>query len=319
MEYRGDTLDDMYWHIYNDIVARGEVRETRETKSYELRNVAVTQVQNPHLFSLPLLHNKCLSYGELMLILGGVTSVRAYTFYSTAFKRWGEDGKMPGAYGGRFSLLQIRRILNRIERDERTRRAVVAIYNNEMDISPTGGMIDVACNVALHFVPNHGALDLNVFARSTDFRKGFVYDMGMWSILLHLVSGAAFMKPGELMFFTSSLHVYEEDRDYLNVHNGGMSHVHQPTVGSWSCSADDIAWLTRLENNVRQDGALGAMPALTSSDSDALHLYSLLPMIQLARNRKHVQLIRPFFEHPLWRINSKYYEFAAGSLLEGQR
>jgi hypothetical protein len=312
LHIRTDVLDSAYGSIFNTLRKDGVQRFPRSLKTYDIGFAVIELERNPHMFVRQLNHSKILAYGELMLILQGTYDARAYQFYSKEFSKYVERGKVPGAYGRRMQWSHVRKTLMRIKDDPDTRRACVAIYTNTYDLPESQywekDRLDVACNLMLHFEPANEKLNLNVFSRSTDFRRGFVYDVTMWSLLLAIAADWCELKPGLLRFTTASLHLYDSDVVAIEAALKQNGRLVEQKWGTPSKQDDAISTMLLNEMQSRD----GMVPHRLNSRMSTVQL---LPLIQHAKNTRNVPLLESLTASTAWKSNEEYYVYAAGRML----
>ena len=162
--------------------------------------------------------NVVTQIAETMWVLAGRNDVEWLGHYLPRAKDFSDDGKVwRGGYGPRLrawdgglldsDIDQIRHIVDLLNEDRTSRRAVVSIYNPAVDTAPGK---DIPCNDFLSFISRNGRLDLSVFVRSNDLIWGWSgINAFEWSTLQEIVAGILGLKVGHLVFNTTSLHIYD--------------------------------------------------------------------------------------------------------------
>lgn len=204
------------------MVINGDERMSRAGATRELNNVMVTLL-DPFPFEITTPGRKVslpAQIAETMWILAGRNDVEWLANYLPRAAEFSDDGKTwRGGYGPRLRAFaadenaawagtdQLRHVVELLVQDRDTRRAVVSIYDPELD--STGGK-DVPCNNWLHFLYHDDALNLAVTTRSNDLMWGWSgINTFEWSALLHIVAKLTGLRPGRVTFNISSLHLYE--------------------------------------------------------------------------------------------------------------
>lgn len=107
-------------------------------------------------------------------------------------------------------LYPLYQVVQNFKRNFNTRRA----YILEPDYHPKGP----PCILAYHFIQRGGKMDLNMFLRSSDFLKVLPLDLYAARRFLQMVveqvnqgEEYARFRPGKVVAFISSLHIYIED------------------------------------------------------------------------------------------------------------
>lgn len=149
---------------------------------------------------------------ETMWILAGRNDIEWLENYLPRAAEFSDDGiTWRGGYGPRIrhfrGVDQLKHVADLLNEDRHTRRAVISIYDAELDSKPGK---DVPCNNWLHFLPRDGKLDLHVVARSNDVIWGWSgINAFEWSVLLEVVARMTNFDVGQMHFSVSSFHLYE--------------------------------------------------------------------------------------------------------------
>jgi len=156
---------------------------------------------------------------ESAWVLAGRDDMEFLSNYLPRARDFSDDGLVwRGAYGRRLRAWprrnegdvvdQLAWVVDLLRRDPLTRRAVMTIYDPDVD-SASGK--DIPCNNWLHFQNRAGALHLHVATRSNDLMWGWSgINAFEWSVLLEVVAGLVGLNVGQLHFSISSLHLYEK-------------------------------------------------------------------------------------------------------------
>jgi len=116
-----------------------------------------------------------------------------------------EHGMDIGNYCWRIAP-QIRRIVETLQKDQDSRQAVIAIYNNLFDQRVTK---DVPCTLNLQFLIRNGRLDMIATMRSNDLLWGFSYDINQFSFIQKLIAMFLGLPTGIYVHHSNSLHIYD--------------------------------------------------------------------------------------------------------------
>lgn len=179
---------------------------------------------------------------ETMWLLAGRNDVGWLSHYLPRAAEFSDDGETwRGGYGPRIRKWQataqsgrpwsnqehtdqLAHVVDLLKRDPATRRAVMAIYNPEIDTEPGK---DIPCNNWLHFLPRDGVLHLHVATRSNDLMWGWSgINAFEWTVLLNVVAELTEMGRGSVTFAISSLHLYER-------HWEKAANIAQRSVDPW--------------------------------------------------------------------------------------
>lgn len=159
---------------------------------------------------------------ESMWILAGRNDIEWLSHYLPRAAEFSDDGKTwRGGYGPRLrgfgphnikfpdGVDQLGHVVDLLKRDPLTRRAVMSIYDPQID-SVVGGGKDIPCNDFIQFMSRLGKLDMHVFIRSNDLMWGWSgINAFEWSALQEIVASLLGIQIGYLHFSISSLHLYD--------------------------------------------------------------------------------------------------------------
>jgi len=215
VEFILDNLRGDYVELVRQVAFAGKTVETRGLATREL--TAVTLVF-PNILN-PLLPvgvgrgvSSKLAAVEALQLISGVQRHDLIQKVTPNFDAVLVDQQDPdyGAYGPRI-VDQVGDCLDVLLADPTTRRAVIAIWNEE-DLTHDG---DRPCTVFLQFlVRDNGygpALELHSHMRSQDVWLGVPYDIFMFTQLQHTVAYIMGLPVGQFVHHTTSLHMYETD------------------------------------------------------------------------------------------------------------
>ena len=177
---------------------------------------------------------------ETMWVLSGRDDVDWLSTYLPRAPQFSDDGEVwRGAYGPRLRssgealLDQVDYVVELLKGDPLTRRAVIQIYNADIDSQPGK---DIPCNDFITFQSRLGKLHMHVFVRSNDLVWGWSgINTFEWSVLQEVIASILGIGVGNLTFATSSLHIY--DRHWKKMRDLSDSH---PTEGftPWDAAFD---------------------------------------------------------------------------------
>ena len=105
-----------------------------------------------------------------------------------------------------FQMDQIKWVLNLLQKDPNTRRAVVSIWNAEFDTKESK---DIPCNDLLMFKVREGQLYLTVANRSNDLHWGLCTNVFQFSFILELMANILGLEVGHQTHNSQSLHIYK--------------------------------------------------------------------------------------------------------------
>lgn len=194
----------------------GELLEskTRGQRRLQYPMPIVTTYQNPRervLFDATRDANPFFHFMESLWILGGRSDVRWLEQWLPTIAQYSDDGlDFHGAYGYRLRVdNQIEHVLHRLRKDPDTTRAVLAIYDREMDAQYDGK--DMPCNCTLFLGIQNDRLNLTVANRSNDMIWGaYGANVVQFSMLLEYLAGALGVKVGWYAQMSNNAHIYPE-------------------------------------------------------------------------------------------------------------
>lgn len=158
---------------------------------------------------------------ETMWLLAGRDDVEWLATYLPRAPEFSDDGKVwRGAYGKRLRSWRTRTagpfdqlawVIELLRKDPLTRRAVMAIYDPDVD---TQDGKDIPCNDFLQFQAREGKLHAHIFIRSNDLMWGWSgINAFEWSVVQEIVASMTGNQMGELRFSISNLHLYDRHWD----------------------------------------------------------------------------------------------------------
>ena len=219
------------------LIDAGEVVDVRGERTRELRArlIEISEIRARHIV-VPHRHNNVFaSIAESMWVIAGRNDLNFLGAYLKRASDFSDDGvTWRAGYGPRLrnwnGVDQLWEIVKILRADPLSRRAVISIYDPDRDFIASR---DIPCNNWLHFLMRDGLLDLHVAARSTDIWWGFSgINAFEWTLLLEIMARWLNCRPGRLVFFSSSLHLYERHFDKASLLLGSR---HQQVASSNDC------------------------------------------------------------------------------------
>lgn len=200
-----------------EVLQDGQPVRVRGKGTHELLARLVT-VEKPveRFITLPKRRNDVFhAIAETIWMISGRDDVAFLERYLPRAPDFSDDGIVwRGAYGPRLrnwaGVDQVDEIRTLLIDQPESRRAVAVLFDPSRDFQDTK---DVPCNNWLHFVRRAGRLDLNVSIRSNDILWGFSgINTFEWSVLQEMMAFWLGLPVGQVNFFISSLHLYDERR-----------------------------------------------------------------------------------------------------------
>jgi thymidylate synthase len=245
-----------------DIEVRGSL--TRELCAH---TIEIEDVLNRYIVLSNRNNNVFASIAEGMWLLAGCSDLPYIEAYLPRATDYSDDGETWRAgYGPRLrnwnGIDQLAEVLSILKKDLSSRRAVAVLYDPDLDFVESK---DIPCNNWLHFLARSGRLDLHVAARSLDIWWGFSgVNVFEWSLLLELMAFWLKQEPGRLVFFTSSLHLYQRHFDaakrvLADVAKAQLEEAWLPApkfTTAWEDFAPELAEWMRVEERMRYGSKL---------------------------------------------------------------
>lgn len=197
-----------------EILTSGEIIDVRGSRTRELvpRALEISESRERYLAVAGRNNNVFAQIAESMWVIAGRNDLEYLAPYLPRAPEFSDDGTTwRGGYGPRLrdwnGIDQVEQILRLLLEEPGSRRAVIGIYDPDRDFVESR---DVPCNNWLHFMVRDDKVELHAVARSTDIWWGFSgINIFEWSLLLEMVAYWLGREPGRLVFFTSSMHLYE--------------------------------------------------------------------------------------------------------------
>lgn len=161
--------------------------------------------------------NPFFHLAEFVWMMSGSNNVRFIEHYNKRMRQYADPGTdvHHGAYGHRwrkhFNVDQILQVVQLLRSDPTTRRAVLGMWDPEVDLS---NHADLPCNTHIYFRAPGGVLHMTVCNRSNDLLWGCLGANAVHMTLLHeLVARATGLAQGTYNVFTNNLHIYRTRSD----------------------------------------------------------------------------------------------------------
>jgi thymidylate synthase len=218
MEFNFDNLPHHYPSLLRYVVDCGEKTSPRGMETLEVRGLTIV-ARDPIRRFLAHPHrrpNPVFPIVELMWYLSGDDSPDPITHYIRNTRSYvnPKTGRFDGAYGPRLRRFagkvdQIKALVERLNADPSSRRAVISLFDPSIDKNESS--LDIPCYTLAQFFVRKEKLELYVYARSQDMIRGFVYDTAEWQLLQEIIAGWRGIDPGPFTLFIASAHIYSND------------------------------------------------------------------------------------------------------------
>ncbi|SCX72794.1 thymidylate synthase [Variovorax sp. EL159] len=216
MYLAADSLDDLLFKVYKQILARGTAikpskGDARETSGMLLK-LSAPRVRLSRSESRGLLFS-CL--GELLWILAGSNRLDFIQHYIPRYDEFSDDKKtIYGAYGprlfGKTPNDQVARVIQLLKDKQDSRQAVLQLFDRTDTLEFHR---DVPCTCTLQFMVRDSRLHMLTSMRSNDAWLGLPHDVFTFTMLQELVARSVGIELGEYKHAVGSLHLYDEHHD----------------------------------------------------------------------------------------------------------
>lgn len=219
--FKANYSRDLYNEQLQTLIDYGEPVEVRGRQTLELRNV-ITEIAEPwhHCILLPARRwNPWLALSEALWILAGRNDIQALLPYNQRISDFSDDGvSLYGAYGARM-VHQIDPLIDRLRRDNSDRRAVLQIWDGNLEgrnLEYSDLVVyskDPPCNNLVYFKLRNGKLEMTVICRSNDIHWGlYAVNLPTFGILQAYIAARLGVNIGTQTHLSNSLHVYTDDK-----------------------------------------------------------------------------------------------------------
>lgn len=263
------NTNDAFTSLLDTIVRDGREVKVRGKVTKEIC-AQVIELEAPTercLFVAGRNNNIFAAIAESMWVLAGRNDLEYLSPYLQRAHEFSDDGGKTwrGGYGPRLrdwnGIDQLQKVVELLQMDPTSRRAVITLYDPDRDFTASN---DVPCNNWLHFIARNGKLHLHVAARSTDIWWGFSgINAFEWTLLLEMMAYWIGLAPGSLVFFTSSLHLYEHHYAQADVVRRSLPKKSAPYPAQraafgtpWDQFDNALVDWMKLEQDIRQGGDL---------------------------------------------------------------
>jgi thymidylate synthase len=214
--FAADSLDDLLFKVYKQILARGTAIKpskghARETSSVLLK-LSAPRARLSRSEARGIVFS-CL--GELLWILAGSNRLDFIQHYIPKYDDFSDDKEtIFGAYGPRlFGSTpndQVHRVIQLLKDKRDSRQAVLQLFDRTDTLEPHK---DVPCTCTLQFLVRDSRLHMLTSMRSNDAWLGLPHDIFTFTMIQELVARSVGIELGEYKHVVGSLHLYDKDQD----------------------------------------------------------------------------------------------------------
>lgn len=209
-----EGFSSIYIKLCKYLLENGELVSPRHMPTTEIRGVTL-KILNPRTRILNKnVRNVSLSFaiGEWLWCMSGSNDLNVIQYYAPSYNKYSDDGaKLNGAYGPRIKS-NIKKIINLLEEDKNTRRAVIPIYDKK-DVGLDSN--DIPCTLELQFMIRDNKLDMFTNMRSNDLYLGLPYDVFNFTMWQEYIASLLNINIGTYTHHVNSMHFYEKDKQKI--------------------------------------------------------------------------------------------------------
>lgn len=185
--------------------------------------------------------NPFFHFMEALWMLDGRNNLAWPAYFNSKFAQYSDDGDtVYGAYGRRWrdhfrngfaTIDQIHQTIDLLRKDPESRRAVIAMWDPDVDYAPAPLFKgrDVPCNTHIYFRIVNGCLNMTVCNRSNDLVWGACGSNAVhFSMLQEFIASALGLTVGRYYQITNNLHIYHSVPNYEWYSNAYDMPAHDP-------------------------------------------------------------------------------------------
>lgn len=168
--------------------------------------------------------NVAFAIAEIVWILTGRNDSAFLNYFNRQLPKYaGHGNTYHGAYGYRFrhhfGIDQLERAYNALKAKPDSRQVVLQIWDGKSDLPDVSGKeasTDIPCNIVSILRVRDEKLEWMQILRSNDIYRGLPYNLVQFTTLQEVIAGWLGSKVGEYNQISNSLHVYEQDLEYIS-------------------------------------------------------------------------------------------------------
>lgn len=219
------NVNDAYVQGLTHLSLCGTKENSRNGPVIRAPGPVITQYLRPNervLFSPERDANPFFHFMEGLWMLGGRQDAAFVTQFNSQMMEYANDqGTFDGAYGWRwrrhFGYDQLMTIVEVLNQDRTTRRAVLSMYNGGWDLRKTSSL-DIPCNTHAYFAVRGDELHMTVCCRSNDAIWGaYGANAVHMSMLLEVMAAFTGLKVGTYVQVSNDFHYYPEVKNHAEL------------------------------------------------------------------------------------------------------
>lgn len=192
--------------------------------------------------------NLAFAFAEWISLMTGEQSISYFTNFIKDYKKYSTDGVyLDGAYGARIAEF-IPNLVEKLNSNNSTRRAVISIYEND-DLRGLGGL-NTPCTLTYQFLVRDNKLHMFANMRSNDLHFGLTNDVVVNTMLQEWVALSVGVEMGSYFHNAASLHVYHDIHEKIK---------YDPMEGRWP------HLMSKMDPTMTSHGELDALRGIYST------------------------------------------------------
>lgn len=221
MVIEGRCLDEILRKLYGELSKSTDTFEASKGKGQDLLGQKVILRDPRARISATATRGRLISaLAEFCWYMSGSADLDFIRFYLKDYPPKDAIGSLLEAYGPRlkgtgefgYNINQINRVIEKLSNKPDSRRAVITLLESS-DLEPS--QKEAPCTIALQFIQRREHLHLIAVMRSNDAYLGFPHDVFCFTMIQELVARSLGISVGYYHHFATSLHLYENDRDFV--------------------------------------------------------------------------------------------------------
>jgi thymidylate synthase len=225
--FEGMTADEVWRKVAVAFRSgEGAVQSSRAGQTREILHSAMS-ISNPTqrwVASRQPPINVAFAIAEVVWILTGRNDSAFLNYFNRQLPKYaGYGNTYHGAYGHRFrrhfGIDQLERAYKVLKAKPDSRQVVLQIWDARSDLPDSSGKeasTDIPCNIVSILRVRDEKLEWMQILRSNDVYRGLPYNLVQFTTFQEIVAGWLGLKLGEYNQISNSLHVYEQDLEYIS-------------------------------------------------------------------------------------------------------
>lgn len=262
MTIEGRYLDEILRKLYGELSKSTDTFEASKGKGLDLLGQKIVLKDPRARISATATRRILISaLAEFCWYMSGSADLDFIRFYIENYPPTEASGSLREAYGPRlkgtgefgYNIDQISRVIEILRKKPDTRRAVMTFLESS-DLEPS--QQEAPCTISLQFIRRRGRLHLITMMRSNDAYLGFPHDVFCFTMIQELVARSLGIQVGEYHHFSTSLHLYETNRDKVAAYldEGFQNPIFAMPKMPSGCQMANLKAFLDVERSIRSGG-----------------------------------------------------------------